>query len=101
MIACPFVCAGCSPSAKIFTWGDKGHRWQRGKGRNGYAFVCKNPDVDLASVSDGNIVALAKSEALQPYMLDGIVAWALESVVAIIVLTPLVAAALRLRQRRP
>jgi hypothetical protein len=79
-VVCPLVCDGCSPSARTFSWNFRGS-YHSENGRMGYAFVCKNPKIDVDRLSVSDIWNRKTNEELQPYMLSSFLSWMCEVLV--------------------
>lgn len=90
-IVCPLVCSGCSASARTIGWNFKNLSWHSENGRMGYAFMCRNPTIDVEPLTRSDVDRdSALNRALQPYMLSSFVAWMLEVAITV----PLIALAL-------
>jgi len=91
-IVCPLVCRGCTSPARVFAWSYRGP-WHSENGREGYAFVCTHPKVDVRALTDSD-VAHSRNAELQPYMISSLTAGLVEALlfvpVVVLVLCPIV-----------
>jgi hypothetical protein len=106
-VVCPAVCDGCTAPAKTFSWNYKGS-WHSENGQMGYAFVCTNPKIDVAKLTESDIWDSHTNDALQPYMLNSFAVWFVEYAlllpIAVLVLGPFFGVRRRKRtldKRRP
>lgn len=82
-VACPLVCDGCSASARTWSWNFEGS-CESMNGRMGYAFVCKNPHIDIAPLTENDVAGDTPiNVALQPYMLSSFLVWIIETLVCV------------------
>jgi len=78
-LVCPLQCADCSAPGRAFSWGYKGP-WHSEKGRMGYALVCTNPSIDVATIKDSDVRGTL-NVPLQPYMMHGFIVYFAEGVI--------------------
>lgn len=97
-VVCPWVCDGCTRSARVFSWNFRGN-WHTKNGQMGYAFVCAHPTLDIESLTV-NDVSRTRNEELQPYMLSSLLSWMAEVAVCVPVLALVLGPIVGLRRRR-
>ena len=98
-VVCPLVCDGCSASARTFSWNFEGS-WESMNGRMGYAFICKNRQIDIDPLNESDIAGdTPMNVALQPYMLSSFLVWIVETIVCVPVLALLLGPYFGLRRR--
>ena len=82
LVLCGSHCDTCSGPGRVYSWNFKGS-WHEKNGQMGYALVCHNREIDVDKLTASDIRGSALNDRLQPYMISGVTAYAVEGLVLI------------------